>query len=49
MAGQLASLQFAEAAKGWKMEEVSALGDSLHQATAIHFQPFETKFVRIWK
>lgn len=49
VAGKDASFGPSGGTGGWKLEEVDALGGSLHQATAVHFKPYETKFVRMWK
>jgi hypothetical protein len=46
-AGQVTPLALDGA--GWKMEEVDALGGPLRPQTALTFQPFETKFLRLWK
>ncbi|MBP1678449.1 MAG: hypothetical protein H6Q29_360 [Bacteroidetes bacterium] len=47
-AGKATPLQPAASGMGWKMEEVDALGDPLRPLTTLDFQPFETKFIRIW-
>ena len=47
-AGKATPLQPAASGIGWKMEEVDALGDPLRPLTTLDFQPFETKFIRIW-
>ena len=46
--GQATPLKLAASSKGWKMEEVDALGGQPRPLTAITFQPLETKFIRIW-
>jgi alpha-mannosidase len=49
VAGKETRLELAEGAKGWKMEEVDALGNRLRKTAALQFMPFESKFVRAWK
>jgi len=49
VAGHNTTLKLADAAGGWKLEEVDALGTSLRPVTVLAVQPFETKFVRAWK
>jgi hypothetical protein len=49
VAGQHVNLEKADAAIEWKMEEVDALGSTLRPVKSLSFQPYETKFVRIWK
>jgi hypothetical protein len=47
-AGKGAQLQLDASEKGWKMEEVDALGGALRAWAPAAFQAFETKFIRIW-
>ena len=47
-AGQTTPLELTASANAWKMEEVDALGDPLRPVVTLSFQPYETKFIRIW-
>jgi alpha-mannosidase len=46
--GKNATFGGAAGAKGWKLEEVDALGGPLRQVSTVAFLPFETKFIKIW-